>query len=556
MDLLVLLLERRGQLVSRSDIVERLWGEDVFVDVVTGVNTLVWKVRTALNDSPDDPRYIETVSGRGYRFIAAVQVVSDEKPPEPAGPGGRRTSQTPAATTIVVLPFQNLSSDEEQEYFTDGLTDETISALGQLNLPHLRVVARTSSMAYKRTTKTAAQIGQELRADYLLESSVRREVDRIRIATRLIRVADEAQVWSETYNRTPDGVLGVQDEIGHAIASQVLGQFPHAPGEHPPHRPTRDLDAYDLYLRGTYHEHRFAIPDAIASFEAAVERDPSYALAHAGLAHSYALIPISGDAEPLEYLDKSTHAAAKALALDPQLVEGHAAAGWADFCLGWDWPRAERALRLAIGLNPNYALGRWHLAHLLSNSFRHDEAIEMILSARDLDPLSALMHSFHGQFLFDARRYPEALKPIQRAITIDSRFFHGHEILSRLYLQLGDLESALTECELSYELSGGMLFALARKGHVLAKLGRPFEAQQILRTLQAMSSERFVAPFHFAMVHAGLGQREATLNCLERAVDVRAVQLVLLPTDPMWDEYRDEPRFRALVARCGFSRGS
>jgi TolB-like protein/tetratricopeptide (TPR) repeat protein len=556
MDLLILLVERRGQLVSRSDIVERLWEKDVFFDAEPAVNTVIWKVRGALHDSPDAPTFVETVPGRGYRFIAAVEVIAC--PHASADSSGLRNqlSQPLDTITIVVLPFHNLSSDAEQEYFSDGLTEETISALGQLNPEHIRVVARTSSMAYKRTSKTAAQIGQELHANYLLESSVRREVRHVRIATQLIRVEDEIQVWSGTYDRTPDGFLGVQDEIGRAIATEILAKLTPIPHGHVQRRSTPDPEAYDLYLRGKYDWHHFAIPKAIECFEAAIGRDASYAPAYAGLAEACAALPILADAVPRDYWEKARLAADKALALDPHLADAHAASGFVDFFLGWDWARAEGSLRRAIELNPNYALAHFYCAHVLSNSYRHDEAIALIRNGREIDPLSPIMHSFHGQFLFDARRYTEALEPIQRAIAIAPNFFHGHEILSRLYLQMGALDEALEECEKSYQLSGGMLFALARKGYVLATAGRRAEAEQVMAQLETMSSARFVAPFHFALVHAGLGHREEAVNCLVQAFDVRAVHLVLFPTDPVWDSFRDERRLRTLLKKYGLPEAS
>ncbi len=497
-------------------------------------------------------RCLEKDHTRRLRDIGEARVEIDNA--ESKAPlGAERTHRTSRDwMTIVVLPFHNLSSDPEQEYFSDGLTDETISALGQMNPDRIRVVARTSSMAYKRTTKTAAQIGQELGAEYLLESSVRREAQRVRISTQLIRVEDQTQVWSETYNRTPDSFLGVQDEIGHAIASQVQVRLSLTQQERLSRPPTRDPEAYDLYLHGQYHWHRFGMREAIECFEAAVAKDPSFGLAHAGLAVAYAGLPILADAVPLEYLEKSRLAATKARSLDPLLAEAHAATGWVDFWLGWDWGKAEQAYRRAIELSPNDAQVHFYLAHVLSNSFRHDEAIATIRKGRELDPLSPVMHSLHGQFLFDARRYSEALEPIQRAIAIDPSFFHGHEILSRVYLQTGDLEGALEECEKAYQLSGGMLFAFARKGYVLAVAGRRDEAEQVMARLQAISTERFVAPFHFALVHAGLGNRDETLTCLEHAFDVRAVHLVLLPTDPIWDDFRHEARFRALLKKWRF----
>jgi tetratricopeptide (TPR) repeat protein len=283
-----------------------------------------------------------------------------------------------------------------------------------------------------------------------------------------------------------------------------------------------------------------------------VARDPEYASAYAGLAEAYAGLPIQADAEPLEYLEKARDAAARALQLDPNLADAHAAAGWAYFFLGWEWVRAEQVLRRALELNPNHAMAHFFLAHTLSNSYRHDEALALIRKGQDLDPLSPIMYSFHAQFLFDARRYPEALEPARRAVTMAPDFFHGHEILSRLHLQRGALDDALVECAKSHELSGGMLFAVARTGYIHAIAGRRAEAEAVLARLGTIAAERFVAPSHFALVQAGLGDREQALTLLEKAFALRSVPLALIPTDPVWDEYRQEPRFRALMEKYRF----
>jgi serine/threonine protein kinase/tetratricopeptide (TPR) repeat protein len=498
---------------------------------------------------------LEKLPERRYRnageVVAAITPLARASVAPTAAPSGSAAAVSSTRTTILVLPFENLSGDPEQEYFSDGLTDETISALGATNPDSLRVVARTSSMAYKRTTKPVSQIGQEMRADYLLESSVRREAQRVRIASRLIRVADECQIWNDTFNRTPESVLGVQDEVSHAIAEAVRANLslPTRAGTIRSRPSTQDAQAYDLTLRGRYNWHHFAIREAIECYKAAVACDPSYAPPYAGLAEAYAGMPIQCDADPLEYWDKARQAAARAKALAPELAEAHAADGWVSFFLGWDWPRALLECRRAIELNPNYAMGYFYLAHALSNASHHDEALALLRKARDLDPLSPIMYSFHAQFLFDARRYGEAFEPARRAVAMAPGFFHGHEILSRLHLQTGAFDEAIAECDQAHQLSGGMLFAFARKGHVLAKAGRRAEAEEVMRRLYRIAATRFVAPSHFAMIHAALGDRDQALGCLEAAFDVRAVQLMLLPTDPMWDEYRHEPRFQALMRR-------
>lgn len=456
--------------------------------------------------------------------------------------------------TVAVLPFQNLSSDPEQEYFGDGLTEETIGALGQMSPDRIRVIARTSAMAYKRTKKTAGQIGRELRVEYLLESSVRRDSSRVRIAAQLIRVEDQTQLWRASYDRAPENFLGLQDEIGTAIANQILSRLSSPPTNVTAVSRAPDPQAYDLYLRGRFHYHQLKRPSvlkAIECFEAAIAKDPSYAPPYAGIAESH-VMRLMGDEPPEEHWEKARLAAERGLALGPDLADVHTASAWVNFLVGWDWTAAEPSARKAVQLNPNSVSSRWCHAHILSNTLRHDEAIAVLEAARELDPLSPLVYSFLGQFLFDARRYEEALEPVQRSLELDPNFFHAHEVLSRVLAETGKLEEAIEECEKSYQLSAGMLWARARKGYLYAKLGRTSEAEEVTSTLMQLSRERFVPPYHLALVHAGWGDRKMALDWLEKAYEARDVLLIFLPPDPVWDFLRDEPRFRTLLQRCGF----
>jgi TolB-like protein len=282
MDLLILLVEKRRQLVSRSDIVDRLWGKDVFVDVETGVNTAISKVRQALRDSAEAPSFVETIPGKGYRFVASVEIVS--------GPGGSRSSLT-RRVILAVLPFENLSGDSERDYFADGLAEETIAALGQIDPEHVRVIARTSINVYKATTKSIAEIGGELRADYLVESSIRSESGRLRITSRLIRASDQTQVWSESFDREPMSMLGLQRGVSTAIAEQIRLSLSAERLSALARRQTQDADAYDLYLRGKGLGNQ-ATPAtnarAVQYYERAIALDPKYALAWSGLAFTCA----------------------------------------------------------------------------------------------------------------------------------------------------------------------------------------------------------------------------------------------------------------------------
>jgi TolB-like protein/Flp pilus assembly protein TadD len=545
MELLLLLVDRRGHLVSREEIAGRLWGKDVFLDIDTAVNTAVRKLRQALKDSPDRSEYVQTVVGKGYRFVAPVSAGGDGQPP------------TLPRMTVAVLPFHNLTGDADQEYFSDGMTEETVAMLGKLSPQRLRVIARTSTMAYKRVRKTAGQIGQELGADYLLEGSVRREGPRVRITARLIRVVDQSQVWAAHYDRNADSLLGLQEELGKAIAAQVDIELSPSQSAALAARPTADPDAYDLYLRGRYYWNQFrytALRRAIDYFEAAVARDPSFALAFAGLADTHSILPITSDRPPLEHWQEARRAADAAMRLGPNLAEGYAASGLAAFWLDWDWERAERDLRRAIELNPNYASAHRYYAHVLSNSGRHDDAAVESEKARQLDPLSPIMHAVSGQLLFQARCFGQAEACAKRALAIDSNFWIAHVVLAKVHERTGRLADALEEAQTALRLSEGNTEGLSQKGYVLAATGRRAEAEEVVGALAAIACGRYVPPYNVALVYAGLGDREAAFHWLEEARAARDVHMVFLTADAKWDSFRCDPRFRQLLERCGFGQ--
>jgi len=620
MDLLILLVERRGDLVSREEIVERLWGKESFLDAESSVNTAVRKVRQALKDSTDRPTFIQTISGKGYRFCgsivsghspeangsAAVGPETSVKPgmlPSPAPPasfenGGRAAdadqvavalpadqlrgaiwrgkltisaivmagsllllaiyvsrlpfhSSTPV--TLALLPFENLTGNADQEYFADGLSEETIAVLGKLNPNRMIVIARTSTMAYKRRTKTASQIGQELGADYLVEGSVRRESERVRVTVKLIRVRDESRIWSENYDRFGSGVIQLQDELGNAIAREI--QVELMPGDTNQREQTRMLDAYDPYLLGRHFWNQItpgAIRKSIEYFETAIAKDPSYALAFAGLADAYSILPITSDAPPRDMWPLARNAASEAIRLNDSLSEAQAAGGYVDFWLEWDWGRSAQRLRRAIQLNPNNASAHRYYAHLLSNSGRHAEAVAQISKARQLDPLSPITNAMAGQFLFYAGRYTEATEALDKAFSIDPGFWVAHVMMGQIYERTSKPEAAIQSFEKAYGSSGGSTFALSMKGYVLAKSGRRAEAEQIVHRLIGTGKSRFVPPYKIALVYAGLGNRESAVQWLEKAYEARDVALVFLTVDPKWDDLRSDPRFQELLKRCHF----
>jgi TolB-like protein/DNA-binding winged helix-turn-helix (wHTH) protein/cytochrome c-type biogenesis protein CcmH/NrfG len=593
MDLLILLLERRRQLVSRSDIVARLWSKDVFVDVETGVNTAIRKIRQALGDSPEAPAFVETVPGKGYRFIAPVEVVSPPPIPSPSTPpegasapvpprpfrrarlGGvllavaalvglatwawLRASAPPSRVTLAVLPFENIGGDPERDYLADGLAEDTIASLGQVDPEHVSVIGRTSMMRYQRTTKSLAEIGRELGADYLVESSIRAESGRLRVTSKLIRARDQVQVWSQSYDREPTSVLALQRELSAAIAEQIRLRLSPERLDALARRKTHNAEAYDLYLRGRNFSNQrtpATTRRAIEYYERATTLDPDYALAWSGLAEAYSASPINGDARPLDVMARAREAAVQAVRADPNLAEAQTALGIFKFHLDWDWPGAETALRRAIALDPGYHPAYRMLGHVLSQTGRQGEAAAIMGRARELDPLFAMTHALSSQVALQARDYAAALRHAREALVVDPEFWIGYLMLGQAQLQLGKTDLAMEAFASAARFSGGNSKTIAFRGYALAKTGRTREARDVLKTLEAVSRERYVPPFAMALVYAGLGERAAVFEWLDRAYEARDVHLVFLPVDPNWDPYRADPRFVALLARCDFMRSA
>jgi TolB-like protein/DNA-binding winged helix-turn-helix (wHTH) protein/Flp pilus assembly protein TadD len=627
MELLILLVERGGDLVSRQEIVERLWGKDSFLDAESGVNTAVRKVREALKDNSACPTFVQTISGKGYRFCGSIvsggdstgggfresgsetliqpPILGDPAPKPPATPflpnggapaaeqvagavsgreGWRRavgrsrwtlpaiavasllllsaiyffrssppSSRLSVPVTLALLPFENLTGDADQEYFADGLTEETIAVLGKVNPNRMVVIARTSAMAYKRRTKTASQIGNELGADYLIEGSVRREGEKVRVTVKLIRVRDQSRIWSENYDRFGSGVIQIQDELGNAIARQI--QVELLPGEASQRKQTQMLDAYDPYLLGRHYWNQVtpsAIHKSIEYFQTAIKKDPSYALAFAGLADAYTILPITSGALPREMWPLARHAALEAIRLNDTLAEAQAAAGYVDFWLEWNWGRSAERLRRAIQLSPNNASAHRYYAHLLSNSGRHTEAVAQISRARQLDPLSPITNAMAGQFLFYSGRYTEAIEALDKAFSVDPDFWVAHVMMGQIYERSGKPEAAIRSFEKAYRSSGGNPGTLSMKGYVLARSGRRSEAEQIVQGLIETGKGRYVPPTNIARVYAGLGNREAALQWLDKGYEARDVGMVFLTVDPKWDDLRSDPGFQELLKRCHF----
>ena len=601
MDLLILLVQHRGELVSRADIIDRLWGKDVFVDVDTGVNTAISKIRQALRDPADAPAFVETVPGKGYRFVATVDVVSPipavsfSEPPAAEVAPGPATGQPPvpapsrsasttatrryvaigvlaiavtagivalagirggsaATVTLAVLPFENLGSDPERAYLAAGLTDETSASLAQIDPPHLSVKGRT--LRYKGTTMSAAEIGRELGVDYLVQSSIRAESSKLRVTVALIRVSDQQHVWSQSYDRESTSLLGLQQDLSSAIAEQIRLRLSPERRTGLGRRQTQNAEAYDAFLRARYQAHR-RTPEgnerAIGLYRKAIALDVDYALAWSELAFTYAAASINGDARPGDVAPLARDAAEQAVRANPNLAEAQLASGYVLWLLEWKWAAAEAALRRAVELDPSSAPAYRVLGHALSQAGRHGEAEAAMRRARELDPLDALNRGMSAQVSLQGRDFAAATGHARRAIALDPVLWIGYMQLAQALDGAGDGHLALEALADADRLSGGNSKVLSMKGYVFAKSGRPDAAREVIATLAAAGRERYVPPYATALVYAGLDQRDAAFEFLEKAYAARDVHLMYLPVDLKWDPYRADPRFIDLLARCGFA---
>lgn len=454
MELLMLLVARRGEVVTRDEIVERLWGRDVFIEVGSGVNTVVRKIRRALRDDAGRPRFIQTVLGKGYRFIADCE--------------------SAPSMVLAVLPFTNLQGNADQDYVADGLTEETIAGLGRSDPERLSVIGRTTSIRLRGTTKILEEIGRELGADYLVEGTLRTSGGRYRITSRLIQARDQIQIWTETYEREVGDLVTMQAELGGAIARQI-GLRLSPPRLAPTSRQTKSPEAYDLYLRGRHFYSQMTQTTSLRALECfrdATAVDPAYALAWAGIAHTHLSLLWNSDKKASEVANHARESARQAVNHGASVAEAHTALGTVHFLLDWDWTAAERHLRRAVALDPSSSQSHWMLGHVLSLQGRHDEAKGEAGRARELDPLDALSHTMSAQIAFSARDLDEAVRHAREALRAEPDDWVAHWQLGQAYEQLNRVDEGLDEFAEASRLSRGNSKPVSLSAYTLATRGR------------------------------------------------------------------------------------
>ena len=565
LELLFFLAERRGQLVTREEILERIWGKDVFVDADNSINTAVRKVRSALKDDPDKPRFVCTVPGKGYRF--APEVLEHRLPgadfSAPAA-GGRVDSAVPLTAPkvkLVVLPFVNLSHDFQQEFFADGITEEIITRLGGLDPQRLGVIARTSSMQYKTAQKDAAQIARELGVDYLLEGSVRRDGERLRVTAQLIVASDQTHVWCGNFDRSQSDVLRLQSDLALAISNKIALKVSPPVRARLADAPPVNPEAYQAYLLALKlwdTRTKSAALRSVSEHQHAISLEPDYAPPYAALANVYSLASVVGTMTAHEGMPQAKQAALRAIALDDALATGHTVLAFVLAHYDYDWPHAEREFRRALELNPNDASAHFFFSNsYLSPMGRHDEAIEEMHRAIELDPFSPPVQSFFGQALLWARRYDEALAQYKKCADLFPGFAINHERMAHLYTYLDRFEEAISEDTKAKLLVGQSPEAAMQHAHTLRTAldtegpGGYWKSLLEFSQLPDAPPESYKDAFHFAIIHTRLRQQEEALASLEKAYDERNLSLTELTMEPAFDPLHSDPRFQALARRLG-----
>ncbi len=546
LQVLTMLLRQPGEIVTREQIQRELWPSDTFVDFDHGLNKAVSKLREALNDSPSAPRFVETVARRGYRFLAPVTYVQSHSG------NGRSAAKR---IRVAILPFQNLSGDPQQEYFSDGLTEEMIIQVGQLQPAQLSVIARTSVMPYKGSPKGVEDIGRELQADYVLEGSVRRFHDTVRISAQLVQVEDETCLWSETYEREIADVFTIQREVARKIgASLAFELLPEAKPEATEAKPTNSAVAHEAYLHARFSWNKRtedSVNEAIHQFSEALKSDPGYALAHAGLANCYGMLGWYGAISPKEAGERAIASVQRALQIDPRRAEVQCSLALVKFWYEWDWAGAEAAFRKSIEGSPNYAAAQYWYGSYLITMRRFDEAERAFRRAGELDPRSATIEKAFADVHLYRREYGEAIKRFRYVIDREPRSFEAHHDLGRAYLFSGHYPEAISALESAIELSGSFA-GMATLGCAFAKAGRTAEASSIVEDLKHPASQRGISPASIATILAALGEYEEALDYLEQAFDTRSYAMVGLDVDPVYDCLRHEARFKKLLKRMSF----
>ena len=598
---LAVLLERPGELVTREQLRKTLWPDGVYVDFDRSLNAAVSRIRDALSDSAEAPRFIETLPRRGYRFVAPVESELNGPPGPDAPPKGDAPAVDPgrkrayvyglvaagagllallvvvlvgsgilpsrdregavappaadppdAKPSVVVLPFTNLNQDGS-DYFSDGMTDALIVDLGTIK--SIRVISRTSSVRYRETGKSLPQIAKELKVTHVVEGSVLRAAGKVQITAQLADAVNDTQLWSRKYQRRFEDILELQTEITQDIAGGIQVELGPAEQQQLAQRHAVNPDAHEAYLKGLHLLQKAsgeALSESVDHFREAIKKDPTHALSYVGLANAYIYwSSVSVGALPRDWMPKAKKAAVEAVRLDPTSADGHAALGAVRMRYDYDWAGAETELRRAIQLNPSHAAAHnWHARYLLVTG-RSNEALAEQQLAQGLDPLSIHVHALVGWQYYMQQDYEHSIDQLSLTVQLDPRFWLSRTWLGVSYAERGRFQEALAEFETALSISDELV-TKAWLAYTYARMGNGADARALLEELRDLSRQKYVPPIFAAWIYAGLGDRDGVFQQLEKAYEDRAPNLIYLKSEPPFQEFRSDPRFQALVKKMNF----
>lgn len=597
-DTLLFLVENGGRVIEKDELMSAIWPDTVVEENNLSQNISI--LRRVLGENRGEHRFIATIPGRGFKFVASVQAASSQKlqssgsvetefsnqsqnEPEtnqvqkPKTNGQHRkllafaiailliliaaftafyfwrnsnkTLSVPSVKTIAVLPFKPLVAENRDEALEIGMADTLIAQLsGNRDL----IVRPLSSVRkFGSLDQDIQRAGADLGVDSVLDGSIQRWGDKIRVNVRLIGTADGSTLWNGTFDEKFTDIFEVQDAIGQKVVAALALRLSNDEKNHS----TENLEAYRYYLQGRYHALKLTPPEirkGIEFYQKAIDADPIYALAYAGMAQAYAALPITSDVPPSEAFPQAKAAAQRALEIDANLAEAHIILGVVEFWFDWDWTNAEAELKKSITLRPNNPDAHRFYAVLLTVLGRSEEALKEMETARQLDPLSLIVNALKGQSFFFAGRDAEAINQLNKTLEIEPDFWIAHIMLARIYIKQKKFNEAVAEAKKAGEFSGGNSEAVSLASYALAKTEKHSEAQAMLEGLKFKSNQQYVPAYNLAMVYNGLGEREEALNLLEIAFRERDARMIMLKVEPKWDDFRSEPRFIDLMKQMRF----
>ncbi len=596
-DTLLYLVENSGKVIEKDELMREIWTDTIVEENNLSQNISI--LRRVLGEKRGEHRFIATIPGRGFKFVAGVASVSlkpsvsSPKLPEIqdsklAIPNSSSADHRPQTTdrrpqifafaavilliavgagfylwrqtlvktpikTVAVLPFKALVADNRDEALEMGMADTLIARLGD----NREIVVRplSSVRRFGNLEQDAQSAGRELGVESVLDGSVQRVQDKIRVNVRLIGTTDGATLWAGTFDEKFTDIFVVQDAISQRVAAALALRLSNDEKKRLNGRSTENVEAYRFYLQGRYHALKSTPPEirqGIEFYQQAIAADPTYALAYAGMAQAYAALPITSDVPPNEAFPQAKAAAQKALEIDPNLAEARIILGVVEFWFDWDWTNSQAELKNAIAISPNNSDAHRFYAVLLTTLGRSDEALTEMEMARQLDPLSLIVNTLKGQSLFYAGRDAEAIDQLNKTLEIEPNFWIAHIILARVYIRQKRFDEAVAEAKKAGEFSGGNSEAVSLTGYALAKAERRDEALMMLAELKSRSNLRYVPSYNVAMIYNGLGEREEALSQLEKAFQTRDARMLLLKVDPKWNNLRSEPRFVEIIKQMNF----